>query len=157
MQVLNTNLVGKVLGTYRLEALIGKGGMSAVFLAQQLQLARRVAVKVLLPDVMMDNILYEEFFIRFQREASLIARLEHLNIMPIYDYGKHEGMPYLAGGTLRDVLARHGALPLQEVLTYIEQATAALDYAHAHGIIHRDLKPSNFLLHSDGRLVLADF
>src|SRR5229473_7392289 len=103
MQVLNTNLVGKVLGTYRLEALIGKGGMSAVFLAQQLQLARRVAVKVLLPDVMMDNSLYEEFLIRFQREASLIAGLEHLNITPIYDYGKHEGiaylvMPYLAGG-----------------------------------------------------------
>jgi serine/threonine protein kinase len=162
MQVLNRNLVGKVLGTYRLEALIGKGGMSAVFLAQQLQLARRVAVKVLLPDIMMDNNLYEEFLIRFQREASLIAGLEHLNIMPIYDYGKYEGvaylvMPYLAGGTLRDVLARRGALPLQEALTYIEQAAAALDYAHAHGIIHRDLKPSNFLLHSDGRLLLADF
>jgi serine/threonine-protein kinase len=106
--------------------------------------------------------LYEEFLIRFQREASLIAGLEHLNITPIYDYGKHEGiaylvMPYLAGGTLRDVLARRGALPLQEALTYIEQAAAALDYAHAHGIIHRDLKPSNFLLHPDGRLVLADF
>ena len=66
-------------------------------------------------------------------------------------------MPYLAGGTLRDVLARRGALPLQEALAYIEQAAAALDYAHAHGIIHRDLKPSNFLLHPDGRLVLADF
>ncbi len=145
MQALNGNLVGKVLGTYRLEALLGKGGMSAVFLAQQLQLARHVAVKVLLPDVMMDNSLYEEFLIRFQREASLIAGLEHLNITPIYDYGKHEGiaylvMPYLAGGTLSDVLARRGALPLQEALTYIEQAAAALDYAHAHGIIHRDLK-----------------
>jgi serine/threonine protein kinase len=162
MQALNGNLVGTVLGTYRLEALLGKGGMSAVFLAQQLQLARRVAVKVLLPDVMMDSSLYEEFFIRFQREASLIAGLEHLNIMPIYDYGKQEGiaylvMPYLAGGTLRDVLARRRMLPVQEALIYIEQAAAALDYAHAHGIIHRDLKPSNFLLHPDGRLVLADF
>jgi serine/threonine protein kinase len=162
MQVLNGNLIGKVLGTYRLEALIGKGGMSAVFRAQQLQLARRVAVKVLSPDVMLDSDLQEEFLIRFQREASLIARLEHLNIMPIYDYGKQGGivylvMPYLAGGTLRDVLTQRGALPLQEALTYIEQAAAALDYAHAHGIIHRDLKPSNFLLHPDGRLVLADF
>jgi tRNA A-37 threonylcarbamoyl transferase component Bud32 len=162
MQVLDDSFVGKVLGTYRLEALIGKGGMGAVFLAQQLQLARRVAVKVLLPDVMMDNSLYEEFLIRFQREASLIAGLEHLNITPIYDFGKHEGiaylvMPYVAGGTLRDVLTRRGALPLQEALRYIEQAAAALDYAHAHGIIHRDLKPSNFLLHPDGRLVLADF
>ena len=143
MQVLNGNLVGKVLGTYRLEALIGKGGMSAVFLAQQLQLARRVAVKVLLPDVMMDSSLHEEFLIRFQREASLIAGLEHLNIMPIYDYGKQEGiaylvMPYLAAGTLHDVLAQRGALSLQEALTYIEQAAAALDYAHARGIIHRD-------------------
>ena len=162
MQVLNGNLVGKVLGTYRLEALIGKGGMSAVFRAQQLQLARRVAVKVLSPDVILDSDLQEEFLIRFQREASLIARLEHLNIMPIYDYGKQGGivylvMPYLAGGTLRDVLTQRGALPLREALTYIEQAAAALDYAHAHRIIHRDLKPSNFLLHPDGRLVLADF
>jgi len=162
MQALTGNLVGTVLGTYRLEALLGKGGMSAVFLAQQLQLARRVAVKVLLPDVTLDSSLYEEFLIRFQREASLIAGLEHLNIMPIYDYGNHEGiaylvMPYLAGGTLRDVLARRRMLPVQEALTYIEQAAVALDYAHAHGIIHRDLKPSNFLLHPDGRLVLADF
>src|SRR5260370_26222328 len=162
MQVLDDSFGGKVMGSYRLEALIGKGGMGAVFLAQQLQLARRVAVKVLLPDVMMDNSLYEEFLIRFQREASLIAGLEHLNITPIYDFGKHEGiaylvMPYVAGGTLRDVLTRRGALPLQEALRYIEQAAAALDYAHAHGIIHRDLKPSNFLLHPDGRLVLADF
>jgi serine/threonine protein kinase len=162
MQILNGNLVGKVLGKYRLEALIGTGGMSAVYRAEQLPLARRVAVKVLSPDVMSDSDLQEEFLIRFQREASLIARLEHLNIMPIYDYGKQGGivylvMPYLAGGTLRDVLTQRGALPLQEALTYIEQAAAALDYAHAHGIIHRDLKPSNFLLHPDGRLVLADF
>jgi len=126
--------------------------MSAVFLAQQLQLARYVAVKVLMPDVMMDNSLYEEFLIRFQREASLIAGLEHLNITPIYDYGEHEGiaylvMPYLSGGTLRDVLARRGALPLQEALTYIEQAAAALEYADPHCISHRNLKPSNFLRH----------
>src|SRR5947209_1521454 len=162
MQVLNSNLVGKTLGNYRLETLIGKGGMSAVFLAQQLQLERYVAVKVLMPDLIKDNSLYEEFLMRFQREASLIAGLEHPNITPIYDYGKHEDiaylvMPYLAGGTLRDVLAQRGALPLQEALIYIEQAAAALDYAHAHGVIHRDLKPSNFLLYPDGRLLLADF
>jgi serine/threonine protein kinase len=162
MQVLNSNLVGKTLGNYRLEALIGKGGMSAVFLAQQLQLERYVAVKILMPDAMTDNSLYEEFLMRFQREASLIAGLEHPNITPIYDYGKHEGiaylvMPYLAGGTLRDVLAQRSSLPLQEALISIEQAAVALDYAHAHGIIHRDLKPSNFLLYPDGRLLLADF
>src|SRR6266699_3914792 len=85
--------------------------------------------------------------------------LEHLNIIPIYEYGGQDGlaylvMPYLPGGSLRDLLAKHGPFALQEAAIYIEQAAAALDYAHARGIVHRDLKPGNFLLHADGRLVL---
>src|SRR5439155_1338281 len=79
-----------------------------------------------------------------------------------YEYGEQEElaylvMPHVTGGTLREVLEKRGRLPLVEVVPIIEQATAALDYAHARGIIHRDLKPGNILFHADGRVVLADF
>lgn len=156
------DLTGKTLGTCTLEKLIGQGGMGAVYLARQSRPSRYVAVKVLLPRISMSAAVYQAFLARFQREADLIARLEHMNIMPIYEYGEQDGitylvMPYLPGGNLRDVLAEHGALSLQETMSYIEQAASALDYAHAHGVIHRDIKPSNFLLHPDGRLILADF
>ena len=156
------DLAGKTLGTCTLEKLIGQGGMGTVYLARQSRPSRYVAVKVLLPRISMSAAVYQAFLARFQREADLIARLEHMNIMPIYEYGEQDGitylvMPYLPGGNLRDVLAEHGALSLQETLSYIEQAASALDYAHAHGVIHRDIKPSNFLLHPDGRLILADF
>lgn len=136
--------------------------MGAVYLARQTRPSRNVAVKVLHPSHAVDDMLYQEFLARFQREADVIARLEHINIMPIYEYGEHNHipylvMPYLTGGSFRDLLAKNGALPLNNATTYIEQAAAALDYAHSHGVIHRDLKPANFLLHADGRLVLADF
>lgn len=157
----NDNFAGKILGTCVLEKLIGQGGMGAVYLARQARPSRYVAVKVLLPFKTNAEV-QQEYLARFRREADLIASLEHVNIMPIYEYGEQDGitylvMPALPGGNLRDVLAKHGALPLRETLNYIEQAAAALDYAHAHGVIHRDIKPSNCLLHSDGRLVLADF
>ena len=156
------DLTGQTLGSCILEKHIGQGGMGAVYLARQTRPARKVAVKVLLPNLAMNSQVYQEFFTRFRREADVIARLEHVNIMPIYEYGEQGGlaylvMPYLTGGSLRDVLARKGALTLQEAVTYIDQAASALDYAHAQGVIHRDLKPANFLLHADGRLVLADF
>ena len=156
------DLVGKVLGTCTLLQLIGQGGMGAVYLAQQSRPTRRVAVKVLLPHVAVGSVEYREFRARFQREANLVAQLEHVNIVPIYEYGEQDGMaflvmPLLTGGSLRDLLAKRGALSLSETLLYTEQAAAALDYAHANGVIHRDLKPANFLLHADGRLVLADF
>ncbi len=156
------DMVGQTLGNCTLTKLLGQGGMGAVYLARQARPARNVAVKVLQPNLVPGNALYPEFLARFQREADVIARLEHVNIMPIYEYGEQDGMaylvmPYLTGGSLRDVLAARGALSLTETMTYIDQAASALDYAHAHGVIHRDLKPANFLLHADGRLVLADF
>ncbi len=157
-----SDLVGKTLGTCTLIKLLGHGGMGVVYLAQQARPARNVAVKVLQPSVSPASRAYNEFLVRFRREADVIAKLEHVNIMPIYEYGEQDGlaylvMPYFSGGTLRDLLAQRGALSLQETATYLDQAAYALTYAHSHGVIHRDIKPSNFLLHSDGRLVLADF
>ena len=156
------DLTGKTLGTCVLERLVGQGGMGAVYLARQLRPARRVAVKVLLPSHMMDDDIYQAFLARFRREADVVAKLEQVNIMPIYEYGEQDNMaylvmPYLSGGSLRDVLQKQGSLSLEETATYLDQAAAALDYAHAQGVVHRDLKPANFLLASDGRLVLADF
>ncbi|EFH88497.1 serine/threonine protein kinase [Ktedonobacter racemifer] len=156
------HFIGTKLGNYTLERLLGRGGMGAVYLAQQQLPARKVAVKILQPPGSTDSEHYIQFLQRFRREANIIARLEHVNITPIYEYGEQEHfaylvMPYFSGGSLRDLLAREGHLSLNTVLTYGNQAASALDYAHAQGILHRDLKPSNLLLHADGRLVLADF
>lgn len=155
-------LFGKVLGGCMLERLLGQGGMGAVYLARQERPSRHVAVKVLLPHLVMDSQVQEQYLARFRREANIIAQLEHVNIVPIYAYGEQDGlayliMPYLQGGSLYDMLVKRGRLPLDETLRYLQAAAAALDYAHTHGIIHRDLKPANFLLHSDGRLLLSDF
>lgn len=156
------DLTGKTLGTCVLEDLIGQGGMGAVYLARQTRPARRVAVKVLLPNTAMSSDVYQAFLARFRREADVVAKLEHINIMPIYEYGEQDNlaylvMPLLTGGSLRDVLRKQGALPLEQAAIYLDQAASALDYAHSQGVIHRDLKPANFLLAGDGRLVLADF
>jgi len=161
--VIDTNeLLGRALGTCTLKRLLGRGGMGAVYLAQQSRPRRAVAVKVLLPGVVMDQKTRAAFLARFRREADAVAALDHIHIMPIYEYGEEEElaylvMPYVTGGTLREVLERRGTLPLPEATTIIEQAAAALDCAHAQGIVHRDLKPGNMLFHADGRLLLADF
>jgi serine/threonine protein kinase len=162
MLIDSNQLVGRTLGTCTLQRLLGRGGMGAVYLAQQERPHRIVAVKVLMPDLLTHEELYKEFLIRFRREADAIAALDHINIMPIYEYGEEERlaylvMPYITGGTLREVLRKRGRLPLAETIPIITQTASALDYAHARGIIHRDLKPGNILLHADGRLLLTDF
>ena len=154
-------LIGRKIGTCILEKLIGQGGMGNVYLAQQARPQRQVAVKILRP-VSENKEIDGQFLRRFQREANLIAKLEHVHIVPIYEYGEQDGlaylvMPYLAGGSLRDLLTQRGSLNLPDTLHYMRQAAEALDYAHARGVIHRDLKPANFLLHADGRLILTDF
>jgi len=135
--------------------------MGAVYLARQSRPRRRVAVKVILPGLIEEKT-REEFLIRFRREADAIAALDHIHIMPIYEYSEQGDtaylvMPYVMGGTLRDRLEKSLTLSLEESIHIIDQAAAGLDSAHAQGIIHRDLKPANMLFHADGRLLLADF
>jgi serine/threonine protein kinase len=136
--------------------------MGAVYLAQQSRPRRTVAVKVLIHSSIINTVSHRDFLMRFRREADAIAALDHVNIMPIYEYGEQEQvaylvMPHITGGSLRDVFPKRHILPLAETLSIIEQTASALDYAHAHGIIHRDIKPGNMLFHSDGRLLLTDF
>ncbi len=162
MQSKTSTLVGTTLGTCVLERLLGTGGMGMVFLAQQTRPAREVAVKILRPRTLVPEEEHLQFLARFRREADVVAQLDHVNILPIYEYGEQADraylvMPYLAGGSLSDLLTSRGTLSPQETLLYMEQIAAALDYAHLHNIVHRDIKPGNMLFHTDGRLVLADF
>ena len=155
-------LTGKILGTCRLEQIIGRGGSSVVYLAQQFRPQRQVAVKILLPNQPPGSQLHQQFLRRFEHEADIIARLEHEHIIQIFEYNEQYGyaylvMPYLSGGNLLKVLRLQGRLSLQQTVEYLTQAAAALDYAHANGVVHRDLKPGNFLLRPNGSLVLSDF
>jgi eukaryotic-like serine/threonine-protein kinase len=156
------HLIGKVIGSCVLERLLGYGGSSAVFLAQQQHPERKVAVKVFLPRPNMDTQTRREFYHRFLREAEAASQLDHPNILPIYSYGEQDGlpyiiMPYMPGGTLSEYVAKHGPLSLPEAQWYLEQITLALDYAHQHNCVHCDVKPANILIDSDGHVVLSDF
>jgi serine/threonine-protein kinase len=150
-------LAGKTLGQYRIVRLLGKGGMSAVYEGIQAAINRTVAVKVLPRSLMHDD----TFMQRFRREAEVVAHLEHLHILPIYDYGEYDGIPYivmryLEGGTVQDRI-KEGPLPVSSIASIIRQIASALDYAHGRNVVHRDIKPSNILLDPDGNAYLADF
>jgi tRNA A-37 threonylcarbamoyl transferase component Bud32 len=150
-------VVGETIGPYRLVEQLGQGGMATIYKAYHAALDRYVAIKALHPALLEDA----GFLARFQREAHLVARLEHPNIIPIYDFSEHEGRPYLVmkyikGQTLKAYLAGQ-RLELKEVLRIIEAVGAALAYAHQQNVLHRDIKPSNVLLTDDGQIYLADF
>jgi hypothetical protein len=133
-----------------------------VFLAQQHDPERKVAVKVFLHRSTMDAQSRKDFYQRFLREAEAASQLDHPNILPIYAYGEQDGipyivMPYMSGGTLSEYVKQHGPLSFQDVQWYLEQIAAALDYAHAHGCIHCDVKPANMLIDDGGHVMLSDF
>ncbi len=149
---------GTELGGYRIESLLGRGGMGVVYRAQDLALERMVALKLLAPELAEDV----HFRERFHRESRLAASLDHPSIVPIYDAGEVAGQLYIAmrlvdGTDLRQLLAEQGVLGPAHALTLLEQVADALDAAHERGLVHRDVKPSNVLIDGRGHVYLADF
>src|SRR4029453_3988543 len=149
--------LSEALGSrYRLERELGQGGMATVYLAEDLKHGRRVAIKVLRPDLA--AVIGAE---RFLREIKTIAVLQHPHILGLIAPGEAQGsayyvMPFVDGESLRDRLTREKQLPIPEATRIATEVASALDYAHRHGVIHRDIKPENILLHDDTALV-ADF
>lgn len=145
------------IGQYEIESQLGSGGMATVYLAYQPKLDRRVAVKMMHQTFTSDS----NFLTRFQREARIVARLDHPNIVPIYDYDEHNNVPYLVmkyveGRTLKRML-NEAPLSLADIRHLLPPIADALTYAHSQGILHRDVKPSNVIIADDGTPFLTDF
>jgi serine/threonine-protein kinase len=156
LSVVVDGLSAALADRYRLERELGQGGMATVYLAQDLRHDRKVAVKVLRPELA--AVIGAE---RFLSEIKTTANLQHPHILPLHDSGAVNGtvfyvMPYVEGESLRDRLTREKQLPIADTVRIASEVASALDYAHRHGVIHRDIKPENILLH-DGRALVADF
>jgi serine/threonine-protein kinase len=151
-----TRLGATLEGRYAIERELGAGGMATVYLAQDVRHNRKVALKVLRPELA--AILGGE---RFLKEIQLTANLQHPHILPLHDSGESDGivyyvMPYVEGESLRDRLVKEKQLPVDDAIRIATEVASALDYAHRHGVVHRDIKPENILLH-DGSALVADF
>ncbi len=157
-EVLQQRLQRLVEGKYRMERMLGKGGMGAVFLAHDLTLEREVAIKVLPPDIAQD----EQVMRRFQQEAKTAAKLDHPNIIPIYRVESEGGlnyfvMKYIAGTSLEAVLEQKQPLSTEYTQRVLWEAACALGHAHQRSVVHRDVKPANIMFDHDGRVMLTDF
>jgi Protein kinase domain len=149
---------GATFAGYRVETLVGRGGMGVVYRATDLSLERPVALKLIAPELAND----ERFRARFLREPRLAASLDHPSVVPIYEAGEHEGQLYLAmryveGSDLKTLLEREERLAPERSLSILAQIADALDAAHRRGLVHRDVKPGNVLLDDDGHAYLTDF
>ena len=140
--------IGTEIAGYRIERLLGRGGMSTVYLAEDIALGRKVALKLLSAELSKD----ERFWQRFRLESRLAASIDHPNVIPIYEAGQAEdgtlfiAMRYVDGADLKRVLREEGALETERAVELLAQAARGLDEAHARGLIHRDVKPSNVLI-----------
>jgi serine/threonine protein kinase/beta-lactam-binding protein with PASTA domain len=152
-------LIGTLFdGRYQVVRKLGAGGMANVYLAEDQELGRRVAIKILNDRHAGD----EQFVERFRREAKNAAALSHPNIVSIYDRGEAEGtyyiaMEFLEGRSLKELIVQRGPAPITVTIEYVRQILSALRFAHRHGIVHRDIKPHNVLVDSEGRVKVTDF
>ena len=149
---------GSTFAGYRVDSLVGRGGMGVVYRATDLSLERPVALKLIAPELAEDK----RFRDRFLREPKLAASIDHPNVIPIYEAGEHDGQLYLAmrfveGRDLRTILKREGKLAPQRALDLLGQVAGALDAAHRRALVHRDVKPANVLLDEEDHVYLTDF
>src|SRR5437870_118542 len=153
------SLIDKLFdGRYLIVRRLGSGGMADVYLAEDQELGRRVALKLLNERHAHDD----QFVERFRREAQSAAGLNHASIVSIFDRGYAEGTYYIAmefldGRTLKELVVRNGPSPIPVAIDYARQVLAALSFAHRHGVVHRDITPHNIVVRQDGRLKVTDF
>ncbi|MEV4297496.1 serine/threonine-protein kinase [Microbispora rosea] len=151
-------LVGRRLGDYTVEAVVGRGGMATVYRARDQRLGRAVALKVLAPQLAHDD----RFRDRFVRESRMVASIDHPNIIPVYEAGERDellfiAMRYVEGSDMRKLVQSEGPLPVGRANPLFVQIASALDAAHAHGLVHRDVKPANILVTRADHVYLTDF
>ncbi|MGW5259901.1 protein kinase domain-containing protein [Microbispora sp. NPDC004025] len=151
-------LVGRRLGDYTIEAVVGRGGMATVYRARDQRLGRAVALKVLAPQLAHDD----RFRDRFVRESRMVASIDHPNIIPVYEAGERDellfiAMRYVEGSDMRKLVQSEGPLPVGRANPLFAQIASALDSAHAHGLVHRDVKPANILVTQSEHVYLTDF
>jgi serine/threonine-protein kinase len=149
---LPADLTGTTLGEFRLQRRLGEGGMGQVYLAEQLSLLRRTAVKVMRPELTASPSAKH----RFRTEALAVARLSHPNIVQIFAVNEQDGLQYMAlefieGSNVGEYLVEHGRMPIPLALSILKQVAGALEHAGEQGIVHRDIKPENILLQDERR------